>query len=221
MSFRARREVAIGLGAYAAYLLVRRRVWTEPGRARACSNGRRVLELERRLGIAVEGGVESCALREPRLVHALDIAYGALNVGLTVGVLIALYRRRDGEFHRLRRRVVAAHAGALPVFLVFPVAPPRAVRDAADPAPAVGRLNLDHPLLVRFYNPVAALPSQHLSLAVLTGSALAARAGGRLGRMAARSYPAVVALVVVATGNHYVVDVAAGAALGALALHVP
>ncbi|HSC91417.1 MAG TPA: phosphatase PAP2 family protein [Gaiellaceae bacterium] len=220
MSFRARREVAIGLGTYAAYLLVRRRVWTDPGRERARRNGRRLLELERRLGIAIEAAVETRALRRPRLVHALDVAYGTLNVGLTVGWLIALYRRRDGEFHRLRRRVVAAHAGALPVFLVFPVAPPRAARYVA-PEPAPRRLDLDHPVLVRFYNPVAALPSQHLSLAVVTGSALAARAGGRVERAAARTYPAVVALVVVATGNHYVVDVLAGAALGALARHVP
>jgi membrane-associated phospholipid phosphatase len=70
---------------------------------------------------------------------------------------------------------------------------------------------------VRFYNPIAAMPSQHLAFAVVTGTGVAARARSRPGRAAWRSYPALVALVVVATGNHYVLDVAAGAALGVAA----
>ena len=50
-----------------------------------------------------------------------------------------------------------------------------------------------------------------------TGEGLAARAGGPWVRAAWRGYAPLVAIVVVATGNHFVVDVAAGAALGVLA----
>ena len=81
----------------------------------------------------------------------------------------------------------------------------------------VSGIDLEHPLLVRLYNPLAAMPSQHLSLAVVTGAALADRASTRPGRIAATAYAPVVGAVVVATGNHYVLDVAAGAALGYLA----
>lgn len=217
MRFSVLREVSIGLGAYAAYLGVRRAVWTPAGRKRARRNALRLMAVEQRLGIAVEPGVQTRALRRPGWVHALNLGYAALNVGLTVGWLIVLYRRGDPEFHAMRRRVVAAHAGALPIFLLYPVAPPRAIPGFVDTMSTVSRIDLEHPLLVRFYNPIAALPSQHLSLAVVTGGALARRARGRPVRTAIRAYPLVVALVVVATGNHYVVDVAAGAALGTLA----
>jgi membrane-associated phospholipid phosphatase len=66
------------------------------------------------------------------------------------------------------------------------------------------------------YNPIAAMPSHHVAFAVVTGEGLARRARTRMGR-GWRGYAPVVALVVLATGNHFVVDVAAGGVLGALA----
>ena len=38
----------------------------------------------------------------------------------------------------------------------------------------VSGLDLEHPLLVRFYNPVAAMPSLHVAFAVVTGAEIAA-----------------------------------------------
>jgi hypothetical protein len=67
------------------------------------------------------------------------------------------------------------------------------------------------------YNPVAAMPSLHVAFATLTGAAIADRLESRAGRVAAYAYPPLVALVVMATGNHYVLDAAAGAVLGAAA----
>ena len=220
MRFSWRREVAIGLGTYAAYLAVRRRTWTPDGRRRARRNALRLVSVERRWSVAFECEVQARALRRPRLLHAANLGYGVANVGLTVGWLVVRYRARDPEYHRMRRRVVVAHAGALPVFLLFPVAPPRALPGFVDTLAAISSVELDHPLLVRFYNPIAALPSQHLSFAVVTAGALADRCRGRTARTVAWTYPAVVGTVVVATGNHYVLDVAAGAALGALARRV-
>jgi hypothetical protein len=216
-----RREIAIGVGAYAAYLAVRRLVWTSAGRERARRNALRLVSLERNLGIALEGRVQAWAVRRPRVAHALNIGYAALNVGLTLGVLVTLHRRRDPAYRTLRRGVLLAHAGALPVFLVFPVAPPRVVPGFVDTMAVVSRVDLEHPLLVRFYNPIAAFPSQHLSLAVLTGAALRKRASRRSSRAAASAYAPLVGIVVVATGNHFVLDVAAGAALGVLARTLP
>lgn len=221
MTYSWPREVAIGLGTYAAYLAVRRRVWTSEGRFRARRNALRVVAVEGCLGVALERGVQATALRRPRLVQALNVGYGVANVGFTLALLIMRFRARDARYHRVRRQVVLAHAGALPVFLLFPVAPPRALPGFVDTIAAVSRVDLEHPRLVRLYNPIAALPSQHVSLAVVTSGALADRARGRPGRAVAWTYPLAVGLVVVATGNHYVLDVAAGAALGAVARRTP
>jgi membrane-associated phospholipid phosphatase len=103
-----------------------------------------------------------------------------------------------------------AYLGAQPVFLAFPTAPPRSLPGGVDTLSAVSRLDLEHPLLLRLYNPIAALPSLHCAFAAITGASLAERGAGPL----ALAYPPAVAFVVVATGNHYVLDTVAGAALG-------
>jgi hypothetical protein len=81
----------------------------------------------------------------------------------------------------------------------------------------VSGVDLEHPLLVRFYNPVAAMPSLHVAFAVVTAGAIADRASSGVGKAAAYAYPPLVSLVVAGTGNHYVLDAVAGAALGSAA----
>ena len=210
--FSVRRELALGLGAYAAYLVVRRGVLTPAGRRRAHANARRVMRLERRLAIDLEGRVQRAVVSAPRLVRGLNAGYAVLNVSFSGGWLALLYCRRDPAFARERRAALAAFLGALPVFLAFPTAPPRTQEGYVDTLGAAG-IDIEHPLLVRFYNPIAALPSHHAAFAVVTAGALAGRTRG-VQRAAWAAYPPVVAFVVVATANHYVLDVAAGAALG-------
>lgn len=216
-AFSLRREVAIGLGVYVLYLLVARVVLRRDGRARARRNAERLVAAEERARLHVEPAFQRIVLRFPRAVHGLNVGYAAFNVGLTVGWLVLLYRRRDPEYHRLRRACVLAHVGAQPVFLLFPTEPPRALDGFVDTLAEVSGVDLEHPLLVRFYNPVAAMPSLHVAFAVVTGSAIAERLSSPVGRLAAHAYAPLVAFVVTATGNHYVLDAVGGAALGVAA----
>ena len=54
----------------------------------------------------------------------------------------------------------------------------------------------------------------------MTGTGMAQRARTPLGRTAWLGYAPFVALVVIATGNHFIADVVAGGALGLLARRV-
>jgi hypothetical protein len=215
--FSLRREVAIGVGVYALYLLVSRVVLARAGRARARRNADRVVALERRVRLHVEPALQRQVLRFPRVVHGLNVGYAVFNVGLTVGWLVHLHRRRDPEYHRVRRACALAHVGAQPAFLLFPTEPPRALDGFVDTLSEISGLDLEHPFLVRFYNPVAAMPSLHVAFAVVTGSTIAAQAGSPALRVVAHGYAPLVALVVTATGNHYVLDSIAGAAFGIVA----
>ena len=215
--FSARREAALGLGVYALYLLVRKLVLGRGGRERARRNAGAVVALERRLHLDVEPAVQRVLLRFPRLVHGLNVGYGLFNVGLSVGWLLLLYRRRDHGYHGFRRACLAAHVGAQPLFLVFPTSPPRALEGFVDTLSEVSGFDLEHPLLVRLYNPVAAMPSLHVAFAWVTGATMAERSSSAGAKAAAYGYPALVSLVIVGTGNHYVLDAVAGAALGAAA----
>jgi hypothetical protein len=217
MRFSLKREVVLGLGVYAVYLLVRWLALRVDGRERARRNAERVVALEERSGLHVEPAVQEALLRFPRLVHGLNVGYALFNISLTVGWLVFLFRRRDPGFHHLRRACLLAHLGAQPFFLLFPTAPPRVLDGFVDTLSELSGLDLEHPVLVRFYNPVAALPSLHVAFATVTGAVLAERAGSPAARVAAHAYAPLVSLVVAGTGNHYVLDCVAGAGLGAAA----
>jgi hypothetical protein len=219
-AFSGRREAAIGLGVYAGYLLVRKLVVTKQGRRRADRNAARIVALEERLGIHVEPELQAALLPRRRLVAVLNIAYATLNVGLTVGWLIRLFARRDPEFHRLRRAAVIATLGAQPVFLFFPVAPPRTLGHLVDTIADVSGVDLDSGLIAKLYDPIAAMPSIHVTYAVVTAAGIAETSGSALARALAPAYPPVVTLVVFATANHYVLDAIAGATLGLAALRL-
>jgi len=207
--FSRKRELAIFVGGYGAYLLVRRAVFTPEGRRRARRNGERILALERRLGLAVEEPVQRRLLRRPRLVHALNVGYAAFNVTLTAGWLWRLFQRGDSGYHPLRRACVISYLAPQPVFLLFPTEPPRRLDGFVDTIAHLSRIDIESPGLVRFYNPVAAMPSLHCAFAVVTAASMAERSNPL-----SLAYPPLVALAVVATGNHYVLDVVGGFALG-------
>jgi hypothetical protein len=198
--FDGRREVAIGLGTYAAYLGVRALVVNERGRR------------------AAEPHVQALALRAPRLLMALNLGYVTLNVGLTIGWLLLLHRRRDPAFHRLRCALVLATLGSQPIHLAFPSDPPRRLDHFVDTVSEL--LDLDSGPVVLLYNPLAAFPSIHLAFAVVTAEGLKERARSPLVRRLAPLYPPAVLATVVATANHYLLDGIAGSALAAGALRV-
>lgn len=218
--FSGRREVAIGLGIYAAYLLVRRLKANDEGRRRAAVNAERIVALERRFDLHVEPDLQALLLPRRKLVAVLNVAYVTLNVGLTVGWLMRLFRRRHPEFHRLRRAAALATLGAQPVFLFFPVAPPRTLDHFVDTIADVSGVDLDQGLVAQLYDPIAAMPSIHVTYAVITAAGIAATSDSRAARTLAPGYPPLVALVVFATANHYVLDAIAGAALGLGALRL-
>lgn len=210
------REFAIGATCMGCYYLVRRLVWNERGRSRAARNADRVVAAEERLGLRIEPAVQQAALRHRRLVDMLNLGYAVGNLAFSVGWLILLHHRRNPAFIRERRAVVVTYAGALPAFLAFPTAPPRSRDDQVDTLLDRG-IDLQHETLVKLYNPIAAMPSQHVAFAVVTGLGMTRYARNPLVRVAGAVYPAAMALVVVASGNHYTLDVIAGAALGAAA----
>lgn len=218
--FDGRREVAIGLGVYAMYLAVAQLKRTTRGRRRALANAERVVALERRLHMHVEPELQAVLLPRRRLLAVLNVAYVTLNVGLTVGWLMRLFSRGDPAFHRFRRAAAFSVAGACPVFLLFPTAPPRALDDFVDTIADVSRVDLDSGLVARLYDPLAAMPSLHLAFAVVTAAGLREASGNGVVRTLAPGYPPAVALVVFVTANHYVLDAVAGTALGLAALRL-
>jgi hypothetical protein len=212
--------VAIGLGVYALYLLGSRLKRNERARLDAAKNAERIVKLERTLGIHVEPALQQLLLPKRRLVAVLNVAYVTLNVGLTVGWLMLLFRRRDPDYHRLRRAAVLTTLGAQPVFVLFPCAPPRSLDHFVDTIADVSGFDLDSGLVAQLYDPLAAMPSIHVAYAVVSAAGIRQTARSPALRALAPAYPPAVAFTVFATANHYVLDAVAGAALAGLGLRL-
>jgi membrane-associated phospholipid phosphatase len=213
-SARGRRELVLFGAVYGIYLAGR---WLSSGDLGvAREHARWVLGVERSLYIAIEGSVQRALGTEPAiwLLSNIDLA---AQLFVLPGALLWLYRRSPPVYRQLRNTVIGAWLLALPTFAVYPVAPPRlagiGLKDTVSHQAAVALTR--HSTL--FYNPYAAVPSMHVGLAFAVGVAAAFALRPRWAKILALMWGLVVMLSVVATGNHYVFDVAAGLLVTALA----
>jgi PAP2 superfamily len=102
-------------------------------------------------------------------------------------------------------------------FLAYPTAPPRLAGIGITDTVSNGHVDLNHGLVSALYNPYAAVPSIHIGYALIVAATLLLYARRPLVRALGALYPLFVVLVVVATGNHFLVDAAAGALVAGLA----
>src|SRR6185436_6309516 len=127
------------------------------------------------------------------------------------GALIFLYRRSRPIYMRLRNTILATWLISVPVYALFPVAPPRlAGIGMVDTISSQTGFAMDSSLTTSFYNELAAVPSLHVGFAFAIGIVVASATSNRWLKVAGHLWGPTVALAVVATGNHYVFDIVAG-----------
>jgi hypothetical protein len=211
-------ELAMVIGVYAAYEATRGLV--AGGAHVALRHAQDIVSLERSLHIFVEDSVQHAALAVPGLIGTLDFAYLTLHLSLTGAVLLWLHRRRADAYPFVRTTLLLATALAVVGYVVFPTAPPRLSGLGIADTISGGHVDLNAGLVSSLYNPFAAVPSMHIGYALIVGTSLARHAPRLIARLAGLAYPPFVLLVIVATGNHFLVDAAAGAAVAAVALLV-
>jgi hypothetical protein len=144
------------------------------------------------------------------LLGALGIAYLTLHLAVTSALLLWLHRRRPAAFPAIRTTLIVASSLSLIGFLAFPTAPPRMINAGLTDTVSSGSIDLNRGLVSTLYNPYAAIPSMHVGYAVVVGAALVRYGQSTLTRAAGFAYPPFVLLVIIATGNHFFVDAAAG-----------
>ena len=182
----------------------------------ARAHGRWIIHLERALHVAVEGSVQR-ALDWDVVSFLLSNVYLAAQLVVLPATLIWLYRRTPDVYRRLRSTVIAVWLLALPIFAVFPVAPPRldgiGIDDTVSHQAAVALTG--HSTI--FYNPYAAVPSLHVGLAFAIGIAVASVLRRPWLRALALLWGPLVTVAVIATGNHFLFDAVAGLLVTAVA----
>jgi hypothetical protein len=194
---------------YGLYELVRG-VGGEDWKA-ALANTADIVALEQRLSIYGERAVQEWAQSVPALPSLLGVAYIVLHFVATALVLAWVHRSRPEQFPIVRNSLIVSTALALVVYVAYPAAPPRlAGLGFADTVTSHAGLDLSSDLLGSLYNPIAAVPSLHFGYALLVGVAVFALARNRVARTMGAVYPAAMLFIIVATGNHFWFDAAAG-----------
>jgi hypothetical protein len=219
---RVRRPAVLELGGLALLALAYNLIRADQGQdvAAAFRHAGVILELEGRVFDRVEAPLNGW-MATAALVAVPACYFYAVAHYLATPAILVLSRRRGGWRYRHGYLTLVVASGiALIIYARYPVAPPRLLGtteivdvmrsfahygwwDSAASAPrGIGDAT----------NQYAAMPSLHVGWSVWCGLQMW-HFHGRWWKPLAIAYPALQILVVVGTGNHYLLDVVAGASL--------
>jgi hypothetical protein len=185
----------------------------------ALGNGRGILHLEQALRIDPELSLDRWLASHHTLATILANYYDNAHFVVTLGLLGYLWFSRADLYRPLRNSLVLVNVIGFVVFWRFPVAPPRMLDGFTDVVATTHAFGSWHTgALASQANQLAAMPSLHMAWAAWCGLALWRISERRWVRGLALLYPCLTALAVLATGNHFVLDILGG--LLALALAV-
>lgn len=167
------------------------------------------------------GGVELSANHWMAGVHWLQdpaaYYYDLAHIDVTLGIFLLCFFARPAVYRVARSSLVLINLAALAVFWVYPVAPPRLLpgagfSDVVADSGTWGAWEAGGAVADRA-NEFGSMPSLHLAWATWVALAVWRMTGKAWLRAVALGHVALTAAVVVLTGNHYVIDLVAGAAL--------
>lgn len=212
-TLRGLRELGfVGL-VYVAYAASR--VFANDALAPAHDRAMRIVDIEGWLLLDVERGVVAWFVDHDVAGLLAAYYYATAHYVVTAVVLGWLYRRRAALYPRARQVLIGSTLVALVGYLVMPTAPPRLIGlpdlmamhadsgwwgEAASAPQGMGWMT----------NQLAAFPSMHAGWALWVALAIMAASSNRALRTAGWAHALLTAVVVVGTGNHWLLDVLVG-----------
>ena len=202
------REATLVATAMLAYFLVRN--LTVGSAEEAFANAERIVDVEQWAHVGWEENVQASIAGSDVLVMLANWIYIWGHWPVIIGTAIVLHRYRPERYHLLRNALFVSGAIGFLFFALFPVAPPRLLDlglvDTVTEQSQAYRA-LQPPGLTNQY---AAVPSLHFGWNVLVGIVLLTTTTHLAVRFFAVASPLAMGFAVIATANHFVVDVAAG-----------
>jgi membrane-associated phospholipid phosphatase len=202
------RELELVLAGLLVYFGVRAATTNQAALAEA--HARSLMRLEHTLGIARESDLQELILDHHSLVTVANWVYIWGHWPLIAVSAAWLFRHRPDAYRQMRTAIFASGAIGMIIFLAYPVAPPRltgiGLTDTVTSYSHAYRA-LQPPALMDRY---AALPSLHFGWDLLVGLTLARFHPRVAVRILGALMPVAMALAVVMTANHYILDVVVG-----------
>jgi PAP2 superfamily len=218
-------QVVLLLWAYALYDVLR--VGAAGTLGTATAHADHVVAVERFLGLHVERIVQRAAMQWSLLVGACNLCYSLTHIVVPPLVLWLLYRRAPARYRQWRNIFFVVLVIGVVCFWLYPTGPPRLVAGSGVLDTSHGYVSEAHTPLasvsgsggmgIAGSNPFAAMPSLHVAWALWAALALWPVLRRRSSRLLVASYPVVMFVTVIVTGNHWVLDAIAGVATALLA----
>ena len=213
-------QLTIWFGFLFAYQLARGIADRNP--ARAFDNGLRVIGFERHTNALYELTFQRIADSSSFLMSAAAWTYWNSEFTVIGLALLWVYLRRHEGFTRFRNAILLANVIGLVGYVVLPTAPPRMFPDFGfdDTLANFGSLNHGSGLIGFVANPYAAMPSLHAADALIVGLVLASVCKRLVFKILWLLWPLWVWFSVMATGNHFWLDVLAGILVATVSLAI-
>jgi len=213
-------QIAIWFGFLAAYQVARGLADRDP--PRAFDNGLHVIDFERHANALIELTLQRVVDGSQFLATLASWTYWNSEFTVVGLALLWVYLRRNDAFVRFRNTILLANGIGLVGYVLLPTAPPRMFPDFgfADTLSNYAGLNHGSGLIELAANPYAAMPSLHAADALIVGLVLASVCRNWIFKVLWLLWPGWVWFSVMATGNHFWLDVLAGVVVALIALAV-
>lgn len=190
-----------------------RKTYFLPERDAAFANALSILRWEQALRLDFELALQRWVLQYPALITFFNEYYRQFKPVLYLSAALALLLNRDG-FRRVWRLFLVTTLIALPMYAVYPLAPPRFMQPYGFPFVDTLAAYSETPNAtsgVNAANQYAAMPSMHIGWTTICMLWLAvALPWRRIGLVIGAAHLGVMCITVMATGNHYWLDIAGG-----------
>jgi membrane-associated phospholipid phosphatase len=214
------RQLVIWFGFLLVYQLARGVADRNP--TLAFENGMRVIDFESRANALYELTFQRIADQSHWLETAVGWTYWNSEFTVVGIALFWVYLRHNESFVRFRNTILLANVIGLIGYILIPTAPPRMFPEVgfADSLAQLSGLNHGSGLVQLAANPYAAMPSLHAADALIVGITLAGLCRHKIVKAIWIVWPAWVWFTVMATGNHFWLDVLGGIVVALVAMAI-
>jgi membrane-associated phospholipid phosphatase len=204
-------QFAFWIGFYFAYQLARG-VADREGVDAAFANGAWIIDFQRSLHSMVELTFQHVVEQSGLLIQATSLTYWLSQFAVVGMALIWVYFRAHERFYGFRNMLIVGNLIGLVGYVLLPTAPPRMFPDAGftDTLAAHSTVNHSSTFVAFASNPYAAMPSLHALDATIVSVVMATVVRRRWAKVLWLAWAPWVWFAVMATGNHFWLDVAAG-----------
>ena len=204
-------QFAFWIAFYFAYQLARG-VADREGEATAFANGAWVIDFQRSLHSMVELTLQRAVESSTILIQATSLTYWLSQFAVVGIALVWVYFKAHERFYGFRNMLIVGNLIGLLGYILLPTAPPRMFPEAGftDTLAAHSTVNHSSTFVAFASNPYAAMPSLHALDALIVSVVMATVVRRRWAKLLWLAWAPWVWFAVMATGNHFWLDIVAG-----------